>query len=544
MNELDLAKVINEVVEPERTQANIDVGTFTAIFIHHLLGEMQMKLYKLHDFFQDKAIALLFPWKPDLNIYDINDDRAGRVLDAIWDANPQKVFAAVAMAAIRVHSLETDEVHFDTTSKSFYGAYENQSEGGGVPQIARGYPKDHRPDLLQIILAAGTSKDGVPVVGDVTDGNASDMTTNGRWIKKLKSSLQKKKKDPLLLIADSALVTTTNLQLIKENKIDIISRLPGRFNLEIELKREALSKESWTPIGKLSEEKSAASYKAWDTTGKIEGVSYRFVVVHSDHKNKRKLKALKKAVKREHTQATKALKKLKKRPFACAKDAEIEVKEYLKAHPLHYHTINWEVEVREEREKRKKRGRPKKGEVIPIHTVHYLSGELALDTESYSIAHECCGLFVLITTLLDVVKDPCTTILVRYKGQGNVERIFRFIKDPAWLGAFCLKKPERIAALGYVLLLAALIYVLWERRVRRALSAPDAVPIEGLNRRKTTRPTTYALQSVMSPILVQSERTEDMYRVWLPRSLTKNQLHVLELSGFSEGIYQGVLPLK
>lgn len=103
-------------------------------------------------------------------------------------------------------------------------------------------------------------------------------------------------------------------------------------------------------------------------------------------------------------------------------------------------------------------------------------------------------------------------ILERYEGQGKVERIFRFIKHPAWLGAFCLKRPERIAALGYVLLLAAWVYVLGERRVRDALSVPDAEPIEGLNRQKTTRPTSYALRSVLTPIMVLSERSTDEYR--------------------------------
>lgn len=544
MNELDLSGVINKVVQPEETHANIDVGTFVAIFTHHLLGESQMKLYKLHDFFRDKAMPLLFPWNPTINIYDINDDRAGRVLDAIWEADPQKVFAAVAIAAVKTHNLETDEIHFDTTSKSFYGEYENQTEGDEVPQITHGYPKDHRPDLIQIILGAGTCKDGALVVGDVTDGNASDMITNGKWIRKLKPSLQKDKNDPLLLVGDSALVTTDNLQLIKENKIDIISRLPGRFDLEGELKRTALSEGNWEPIGQLSDEKDAASYKAWNTTGEIDRATYRFVVIHSNHKDQRKLKALAKAVKKEFTQAKKALRELRKRPFACAKDAEIEAEKHLKDHPLDYHTINWNIEVKEEREKRKNRGRPKKGAVIPIHTIHYLSGKLAFDSQPYTIAIECCGLFVLITTLRDVEKDPCKTILERYKGQGSVERIFRFIKNPIWLGAFCLKKPERIAALGYVLLIAALVYVLWERRVRNALSAPEAVPIEGLNRKKTIRPTTYALQSVLTPILVLSERTEDEFRVWLPQSLSDNQRRILELSGFSEAIYQNVWSVK
>ena len=494
----------------------------------------------MHEFFEDKALPLLIPWNPEIDIHEINDDRAARVLDTFWEANPEKVYNGVVTSAIQIHSLETDEIHFDTTTKSFYGAYENQLEDGDTPLITHGYPKDHRPDLIQLIFGAGTCKDGVPILGEVTDGNASDMVTNGRWVKKLRTMLQKDDMGALLLVADSALVTTNNLELRKKSKIDIISRLPGRFDIEDELKKQALLNDNWTPIGKLSDEKGAASYKAWDTTAEINGETYRFVVVHSDHKDQRKLKALDKAVGKEYNETKKQLKDLSKRPFACRKDAEIEAEKHIKAHPLTYHLIDWEIKAKEEKVKRKKRGRPKKGEAVQFQIHHYLFGKIRKEPETYALDRECCGLFVLITTLMDVENDPSRTILERYKGQGNVERIFRFIKHPSWLGAFCIKKPERIAALGYILLIAALVYVLWERRVRKALARADEEPIEGLNRQKTKRPTSYALQVVLTPILVQSQRIGDELRIWLPRPLSLNRHRVLELSGFSEAIYHGV----
>lgn len=60
-------------------------------------------------------------------------------------------------------------LHFDTTSFSFYGAY----EGGGSLGIVHGYSKDRRPDLKQIHFGMGTAN-GIPVVADVYDGNQSD----------------------------------------------------------------------------------------------------------------------------------------------------------------------------------------------------------------------------------------------------------------------------------------------------------------------------------------------------------------------------------
>jgi len=45
---------------------------------------------------------------------------------------------------------------------------------------------------------------------------------------------------------------------------------------------------------------------------------------------------------------------------------------------------------------------------------------------------------------MNIEKRSSKDILQRYKGQGNVERIFKFIKNPAWAESFCLNTPSRI----------------------------------------------------------------------------------------------------
>ena len=62
-------------------------------------------------------------------------------------------------------------------------------------------------------------------------------------------------------------------------------------------------------------------------------------------------------------------------------------------------------------------------------------------------------------------------LLAEYKGQVHVERHFHFLKDPLFVDALYVQKPERIEALGYVLLLLCLLYSLAERRL------PHSVPI-------------------------------------------------------------------
>lgn len=540
MEEIDLAGTINSIVQPDNTQANVDAGTYVGLFIHHILGDVNIKMYRMDEFFKDKALPLLIPWKPDLSIGDINDDRAARVLDALWDANPQQVFGAVVNSAIAVHGLSTDTVHADTTSKSFQGAYDGGFDDETVPQVNHGYSKDHRPDLKQLVFGVGTTADGVPIIGEVANGNESDMTLNGRWVKNLRSIMQKEEEDEFLLyIADSSVVTTNNLRIRKEARVDIISRLPGRFEIEDDLKKKAVNTDAWSPVGKLSDEKGAASYKVLDTSGEIDGQMYRFVVVHSDHKDKRKTKAVERSVRKEFDVNSKRIQKLSKRRFACKEDASLEIERHNSSWPMDYHDIEWGIEERQEAVKRAKRGRPKKGEVRQFRTGYYLSGGLVVREDAVNNALERCGMFVLITTLMDAKKYPARLVLEKYKGQGNVERIFKFIKNPAWIGAFCLKKEERLASLGYVLMMAAVIYTLWERRVRMALAAKDEKPIRGLNRQKTKKPTSYALQMVLSGILVLCMVQNGEMRIWLSEPLTNNQRRVVELSGFTADIYCG-----
>ena len=72
-----------------------------------------------------------------------------------------------------------------------------------------------------------------------------------------------------------------------------------------------------------------------------------------------------------------------------------------------------------------------------------------------------------------------------------------------------------------------------------ALNDHDVEPIAGLNRKKTKRPTAYALEVVLNPILVLSRRKGGKLQIWLPKPLSRNRQRVIELSGFDVDIYQG-----
>lgn len=180
----------------------------------------------------------------------------------------------------------------------------------------------------------------------------------------------------------------------------------------------------------------------------------------------------------------------------------------------------------------------------PTPTGYRLRLELVPDAAAQQRARVRCGLLVLITSLRERGQSPARHVLDTYKGQHRAEQALRVIKSPVWVGAFCVKKPTRVAALGYVVLLAALVYTLLERQVRLALAAPSQPPVRGLDNRPTQRSTAYAIQVILSSILVLEEVVAGYRRFRLNRPLSENQRRVLHLAGFSEAIYQVVSPTE
>jgi transposase len=110
-------------------------------------------------------MPLIFPWNPEAKAEDFTEDRGGDVPDELFLANSQKVFSMVTQNNLKLFDIASDGVRVDTTSKSFYGAYETDE----TPpiDIIYGYSKDKRPDLKQIMFGVGTSVDGVPILGEI-----------------------------------------------------------------------------------------------------------------------------------------------------------------------------------------------------------------------------------------------------------------------------------------------------------------------------------------------------------------------------------------
>ena len=88
---------------------------------------------------------------PTAQLKHLNDDRIGRSLDRLFQAQSSSLVMSVVRHVIQEFNLSLDELHNDSTTVTFHGTYDGADEAGvklGLPTLAStwGKNKDHRPD--------------------------------------------------------------------------------------------------------------------------------------------------------------------------------------------------------------------------------------------------------------------------------------------------------------------------------------------------------------------------------------------------------------
>ena len=138
-------------------------------------------LYKVGKRLEERGMVALL--QPGLTRAALNDYRLGHILDALFAANLNKVFGAVALKALEVSAIPTPWLPQDTTTMTRYGAYEDEPKSPEAPRPAYGHSKDGHDDLKQVLLSLGVSGDGgIPLRVGMRDGNRSDSVETPRAI--------------------------------------------------------------------------------------------------------------------------------------------------------------------------------------------------------------------------------------------------------------------------------------------------------------------------------------------------------------------------
>lgn len=358
-------------------------------------------------------------------------------------------------------------------------------------------------------------------------GNASDKTLNNALLTALSKHMARHGigEGAFVYISDSAMVTPANLQAMGDNLF--ITRLPATYAETERVVSEAVEGGAWSDIESdvpSSEKCKAASYRVSEKEAMVHGRIYRAVVVHSDAGDKRRQGKLDRMLAESREAAQLMLRQEEQVEYFCREDAEARLAR--EGSPYHYCSCT-------AREKPTyARGRPpKSGERKVARMMYGLAGEVAERESAVERARAAAGCFVLLTNV-PASGDMAHTggeVLAAYKEQHGIERDFGFLKDPLIVNDLFLKRPDRIEALGFVLLVSLLAWSLMEHVMRSHLKRTDS-DIIGWDKKMTRKPTTFMVTTKFKGLLVARIGEE-----WfLTAPFTKAQQQFVQALGLSE----------
>lgn len=540
-HELRIASIVNAMVRWDRAQCRVSPGTLVVAIILNVLVDRK-PLYQMDAFYTNRDLDLLFAEPVDVSM--LNDDALGRALDRVAASDLPRLVQSVALCAVRTEQMEVRTVHADTTSVSVYGDFEpnpgdqrfvDDHPEAKLPEITHGYSKQKRPDLKQYTLGMVVSKDGLPLLGDIGDGNLSDKVWNLQVLKAISESFL----DPrgIIYVADSSLMTKKNLRHLTDERIRFISRLPDNFATVTTAKKKAFNKDLWHVVGKLAQTTpKGAFYRTASLTECIDDTEYRLIVVRSSALDKRKQKKLKRTMTKERTDLTKSIKEAEDQAFNCKEDAQAALKTFLEKYENKLHQVKGEIVAHTQI--KRPRGRPRKDAEYPKATTYHLRLRLFEPTDDDQKAWlDRESAFVLITNLPEDQYGD-TEVLEEYKNQTKVEQGFHIYKHPIMAEGTLLKSVRRVQAFAYVAILALIAAAFLQYRVRQSLAGQRTTVKLRLQERRTDRPTSVALLKELHDIVMLEHITPDGERYrYFNREPTQDQIELLELAGYDPDIY-------
>jgi len=538
---LGWVKLVDE--KTQRDDCNLSVGKrLKALLVN--IGTDRKALYKVQEFYEKRDVEVLLG--EGVVASDLNDDALGRALDILYDMNLDELYPEIALHTVKQLKVFDGmeelfggliPVHVDTTSISLTSDYPDQSEF----EIVRGYSKDHRPDLKQIILGLGTVR-GLGLCANVDNGNQDDHTWNFENIPRVMQALGKSTLENSVYIGDAAVVSKNNLDLLAGEKLHFISRLPSTYKLCSDLKRTAWVKEdAWQEVGRISTAKDASTYRIQSFRRELYGNKYRFIAVRSSSLDAQKEHKLQDVLKREEQALQKSIKKLSQSEHNCEEDAIEAAQAFVHKHKRALHGLQTTVVAQQIKAKRASKGRPRKDEPAPeIHTKYRIETEIVLPTEAAQQAwREREATFVLITDILDDQRVSDEQILRLYKDQYEIEHRFRFLKSPYHVGPIFLHKPSRVKAFAYIMLLSLLLYSAFEYLIREQM-AMETEPIVLPGKRKSFRPTGISVLEMLEDMTTIHIKVGEEWKRVTAQPHDAQVERILGLLGFDLGIYSEV----
>jgi transposase len=473
----------------------------------------------------------------------LNDDRAGRCLDRLFDADIPSLTLAVVAHAVREFGVELDELHNDSTTVTLHGDYESadreQTLRGKLRlAVTHGHNKDHRPDLKQLLYILTVSRDGaVPVQFRVESGNATDDRSHqSTW--KLLCELTGR--HDFLYVADCKLATAENMAYIHQNSGRFLTILPRTRSEDATFRaaiREGLAR--WRHIhDKFDDDGQLVDRFRIHEPEATTAEGYRLVWYHSARKAELDALARHKRLERATAALTELGVKLTSTRTRYRDRAKVAqaVDTILRDGDVEGFLV---VDIKErtnETYRQERRGRPGPDTRYVRNEATRFELTWRIDHDRLAEESRCDGVFPLVSNVTTML---ALELLLAYKQQPMIEKRFSQLKTDFVVAPVFLKEVSRIQALLCVYFFALLTESLLERELRRAMAREgiESLPLypEG---RACRRPTARRVIDLFEDIQRHELVTEGRTAVIFMTELTRLQRKILRLLGMPKA-YSG-----
>lgn len=474
----------------------------------------------------------------------LNDDRVGRALDRLFDANVPELTMAVTRNVVNEFKLDLSELHNDSTTVRFYGDYDEFEQpvlrrGKTTIAIRKGHSKDHRPDLKQLLYILTVSDDGgVPVYFTTDDGDKHDDRTHVPTWDLLH---QLTGRPDFLYIADCKLASSGNLKHIHQQGGRFITILPKNRSEPRKMKQtliEAPDTLTWDVLYQTRDDDGnlVNQFKTLREE-QLTADGYRLLWIHSMVKaatdEGSRIKSINKTIE-ELSQFRTRLRSPRTRMRERHRvESEIEkilakrtVGEFIRVDVIQEE----EVKLKQKTPGRRTTNTQYTREVKLRFDLHWI-----VDSERLERARRGDGVFPLITNDRDLSPEE---VLRAYKRQPIIEKRFSQFKSDFNVAPVYLKEVSRIESLLCVYFLSLVIQTLLERELRHAMesSGIESLPLypEG---RPCCRPTARRVIDAMESLSRHRLTTDEGDAMDLYTDPTPVQTRLIKLHGIKPSNY-------
>lgn len=548
LRRMRLPEILRESLPPDDPRVELPTYRGLSVLVCNLLVSRE-PIYGVGQWAARYAPDLLDLWHQEVEL--LNDDRIGRCLDRLFDGLGSGLIMAVVRQVIDEFKISLDELHNDSTTVSFYGAYDEAEQEGrvrGRPTLAItfGHSKAHRPDLKQLLYILTVTEDGgVPVYFSSASGNTADDTTHRQTWDLLHELVGR---SDFLYVADCKLASSENMNYIARQQGRFITVLPRTRKEDQSFRQRLLQNPhavDWNELCVQTKDRTCQGKVVKEVIDRVSICSqdmlseegYRLLWYHStkkaEHDAHRRTGRLQRAT-RELTQLRDRLQGPKTR-FGERKKVEQAVQEILETCDVQS-LLSTEIHEQEKATYHQaRRGRPNKKTEYVKEVRKRFGLTWTLDPVRVAEEEACDGIFPLISNVKEMTAEE---ILRAYKRQPIIEKRFTHLKTDFSVAPVYLQSVSRIQALLGVYFFVLIVQTLLERELRQAMlrEKVESLPLypEG---RACRRPTTRKVLDLFEGVQRHELSIPGQEKEVMVTELSDLQKHILKLLGIPSNSY-------